>query len=258
MKTSLSIPGKSITASLMRVAMQLRDVLYITYVVPEGSLRDMVPDFIKLAALENGSAFISVVVLRCTRVRINALPFVRFNYNQLNIRTYIIDPVTGKHGVYFLESGVTSHLISIATRTLGIPWQHIGIDLQVTPDNNRRRCFYSASGIWHSGFHITAAETPESLNKLTLFTDLESAVDYLVRPMIGFFETKSGHIGRFTIWHQDIMPQVWQLQQVDFPLLNELGIIEDIDNPYSVFFLPQADFYIYMPPGFINRKGDEA
>jgi len=82
---------------------------------------------------------------------------------------------------------------------------------------------------------------------------VESAVEYIVRPLIGFFG-ESGHIGRFNIWHEDIMPQIWQLQQVNFPLLNELGIIKEVENPHSVFFLPQADFYIYMPPNFVKRK----
>jgi hypothetical protein len=257
MKTSLSIPGKSVSASLMRVAMQLRNVLYITYPVPEARLRALLPEFLKPAAPEKDNALISIVVLRCTKVRINSLPFVRFNYNQLNIRTYVVDPITGKQGVYFLESGVTSRLISMATHTLGIPWQHIGLEVQVTTDNNRQHLSYNASGIWRDDFHIAAAEAPEPCDRLTLFKDIESAVDHIVRPLIGFFGAKSGHTGRFTIWHQDIMPQIWQLQQVHFPLLNKLDIVEDIDNPHSVFFLPQADFYIHMPPGFIGKRRDK-
>jgi hypothetical protein len=51
------------------------------------------------------------------------------------------------------------------------------------------------------------------------------------------------------------MPQIWQLQQLNFPLLDELDIIKEVENPHSVFFLPQADFYIYMPPTFVKRKG---
>ena len=241
----------------MRVAMTLCNVLYISYAVPERSLRDLVPDFIRLATLEKDIAFISIVVLRSTRVRINSLPFAHFNYNQLNIRTYIIDPITGKHGVYFLKSGVTSRFISLATRMAGIPWQQIDLEVQVNPDINGPRYCYNAVGNWHESFNITAMEAPQPQNKLTLFADMESAVDYIVRPLIGFFGEKNGHVGRFTIWHQDIMPQIWQLQQVNFPSLNTLGITEGIGDPHSVFFLPQADFYIDMPPTLIKRKGGE-
>jgi hypothetical protein len=242
--------------SLIRVKMTLRNVLYISYAVPEKNLRALVPDFMRLATLAKDVAFLSIVALRSTKVRISSLPFAHFNYNQLNLRTYIIDPVTGKHGVYFLKSGVTSRFISLATRMIGIPWRHINLDVQVTPDINNLHS-YNAAGEWQEDFHISAVETPEPLNKLTLFADLESAVDYLVRPLIGFFG-ESGHIGRFTIWHQDIMPQIWQLQQVNLPLFKELGIIEEVDKPHSVLFLPQADFYIYMPPTFIKRRGGKS
>jgi len=241
----------------MRMAMTLRNVLYISYAVPAERLRPLVPDFISLATLDSDVAFLSIVVLRSTKVRINSLPFAHFNYNQLNLRTYIIDPVTGNNGVYFLKSGVTSHFISLATHMVGIPWQRIDLDVQLTPDINSLGCSYNAAGNWQEGFHIKAVEAPEPKNKLTLFADVESAVKYIVRPLIGFFGER-GHIGRFTIWHQDIMPEIWQLRQVNFPLLNELGIIEEIDNPHSVFFLSQADFYIYMPPTFIKKKGGES
>jgi len=257
METSLSIPGKSIITSLLRVVMTLRNVLYISYAVPAERLRPLIPDFIRLSTLDSDVAFLSIVVLRSTKVRINALPFAHFNYNQLNLRTYIIDPVTGKNGVYFLKSGVTSHFISLATRMVGIPWHHIYLDVQVTPDISSLGYSYNAAGNWQQEFYIKAVEAPEPQKKLTLFEDVESAVKYIVWPMIGFFGER-GHIGRFTIWHEDIMPQIWQLRQVNFPLLNELSIIEEVNNPHSVFFLPQADFYIYMPPTFIKKKGGES
>jgi hypothetical protein len=243
--------------SLKRVEMTLRNVLYISYAVPAEKLRALVPDFMGLATLDKDIAFFSIVVFQSTKVQISSLPFAHFNYNQLNLRTYIIDPDTGNHGVYFLKSGVTSRFISLGTRTLGIPWQHIDLEIKLTP-NDKSLCYsYNVVGKWQEDFHISAVKTPQPLNKLTLFADMESAVEYIIRPLIGFFE-ESGNIGRFTIWHQDIMPQIWQLQQVNFPLVNELGILEEFDNPHSVFFLPKADFYIYMPPTFIKRKGGES
>jgi hypothetical protein len=255
MKPGLSIFDRVVT-NLMRVEITLRNVLYISYAVPERNLRGLVPDFIRLAVLEKDIAFLSIVILQNTKVRIKSFPFTRFNYNQLNLRTYVIDPLTGKHGVYFLKSGVTSRFISLTTRMIGIPWQHIDLEVQFTPDGENSGCFYSAAGKWERNFYVSAMKLPESTNKLMLFTDLESAVDYIVRPLIGFFG-ESVHIGRFTIWHQNIMPQIWQLQEVDFPSMNELVTIEGVDNPHSVFFLQQADFCINMPPTFISKKGGE-
>jgi len=238
--------------SLMTVLMTLCNVLYISYAIPARKLRALLPEFLKLATLEEDTAFLSIVVLQSTKVHLNSLPFARFNYNQLNIRTYIIDPVTGYHGVYFLRSGVTSRFISLATRTLGVPWQHINLEVQVTHDSKNLRS-YAAAGKWQEKYNFTAVELATPSRKLKSFADVKSAVDYIVRPLIGFFGDRE-RVGRFNIWHQDIMPQIWQLQQIDFPLLSELGIIEEVTKPHSVFFLAQADFSIYMPPTFINRK----
>jgi uncharacterized protein YqjF (DUF2071 family) len=248
---SSSMQTKSRLASLMTVSMTLHDVLYISYAVPAKYLRAALPEFIRLATLDEDKAFLSIVVLQCKKVRLNSLPFVRFAYNQLNLRTYIIDPITGDNGVYFLQSGVTSHFISLATRMVGIPWQRINLDVQVRPGGNNL-LFYNAVGYWQGNCKVTAIERTAPSRKPALFADMKSAVDYLVRPLIGFYRDRE-HVGRFSIWHQDIMPQVWQLQQVDIPVLCESGIVEDVAEPHSVFFLDHADFSINMPPTFLKR-----
>ena len=238
-------------ARALTVSMTLGNVLYVSYAVPGKYLRTVLPEFIRLATLDEDIAFLSVVVLQCNKVRLRSVPFIRFTYNQLNLRTYIIDPITGAHGVYFLQSGVTSRFISVATRTIGIPWQRINLDVQVRPGGNNLRS-YNAVGYWQGSCTITAVEMDTSPRELALFPDMKSAVDYLVRPLIGFYRDRD-HVGRFTIWHQDIKPQVWQLQQIDIPVLSKSGIIEDVAEPHSVFFLEHADFSICMPPSFIKR-----
>jgi len=243
--------AKSRLASLMTISMTLCNVLYISYAVPAKYLRAVLPEFIRLATLDEDIALLSIVVLQSTKVHLSSLPFARFNYNQLNIRTYIIDPVTANSGVYFLQSGVTSRFISLVTRTVGIPWQRINLDVQVRPGGDNLRS-YNAVGYWEGNCTITAIERTTPSRKPALFADMKSAVDYIVRPLIGFYRDHE-HVGRFSIWHQDIMPQVWQLQQADIPVLGESGIIEDVAEPHSVFFLEHADFSIYMPPSFIKR-----
>jgi len=245
-----SISSESnILRKLFCVMMTLRDVLYISYTVPTARLRKLVPEPLQLATVGKDLAFISIVVLRSTRVRLRLLPFPRFNYKQLNIRTYVTDPVTGRHAVYFLRSGVTSALISLVTRISGIPWQHIDLETEVNP--NKETDSYTASGHWEGNYYLKSQSLLDDSKGLPLFENRRDAVDFLIRPLIGFIGDK-GRLGRFNIQHPEVEPQSWQLTELDFPLFTNLGMVDELENPHSVFFLPKADFAIYFPPKTIK------
>jgi hypothetical protein len=248
------ISKKSIMNRLLCVRMTLDNVLYISYAVPATELRKLVPEPLQLVTVGKDLAFISVVILRSTKVRLRLLPFLHFNYNQLNIRTYVIDPVTGQHAVYFLFSGVTSSFISIATRMLGIPWQFI--DLGIDVNSFEKPDSYLASGNWLGHYYIKSQRLLVDSKEPPFFENRKAAVDFLIRPLIGFIGDNR-RLGRFNIQHPDTEPQSWHLTELDFPLFMDLCMIDDLKNPHSVFFLPTADFSIYLPPKTIKRIGGE-
>ena len=229
----------------IRVYMVLRDVLYLSYSLPAERIRPFVPELLPLATVADGTAFISIVVLQSTQVRVSLVPLLRFNYNQLNIRTYVVDPVSGDHAVYFIKSGVSSSFISLITRISGIPWQLLDLELKKDVHNNQGR--YNVSGDWGGDFHLAAESSADSFANAPLFKTRQSAVDFLIRPLIGFIGDNR-RLGRFTISHPEVQPRSWLLRQMDFPLFRELGLVDEFNNPHSVFYLPEADFSIYLPP----------
>jgi hypothetical protein len=248
-RSDASTVQERVLPRLLRVQMTLRDVLYISYAIPAGRLRPIVPDILPLATIGDDIAFISVVVLRSTRVRLSSLPFLRFNYDQLNIRTYVKDPSTSKHAIYFLRSGVTSRFISLVTRVSGIPWQFIGLKIDV--DGLSRTNSYLASGNWEGRFSLKAQPFSDGFEKAAFFSNREESVDFLIRPLIGFIGD-TGRLGRFTIQHPEVEPQSWNLTELDLPLFTNLGVVDELSNPHSVFYLPTADFSIYLPPRTIK------
>ena len=92
---------------IARVEMSLHHVLYVSYLVPESRVRQLVPEALPLAVVERDNVFISVVILQSTRVRLSSLPFPKFTYNQVNIRTYVLDPHSGQHAVFFALNPIT-------------------------------------------------------------------------------------------------------------------------------------------------------
>src|SRR5512136_2908473 len=112
-KSESMMTFKNILSQLLAGRMTLKNVFYISYALPSKTLRPLVPDALTLATVGGNMAFISLVALRSTQVRFSSLPFFRFNYNQFNIRTYVIDPLSRQPAVYFIRSGVTSRFISL-------------------------------------------------------------------------------------------------------------------------------------------------
>ena len=234
------------------IRMTLDHVLYISYAVPAIKLRELVPEPLQLATLGKDIAFISIVILRSTRVRLKILPLIQFNYNQLNIRTYVIDPISGQQAVYFLRSGVTSSVISFMTRMSGIPWQLVNLNIEANP--YQETASYLARGHWYGDYYLSCQLFGEDTKKILLFENRKKAVDFLIRPLIGFIGDNR-RLGRFNIQHLEVEPETWQLTELDFPLFSDLGVVDEPNKPHSVFFLPTADFSIYLPPKKIRQTG---
>jgi hypothetical protein len=235
--------------------MSLYHVLYVSYLVPESRVRKLVPEELPLAVVDPDHVFVSVVILQSAGVRLSSLPFPKFTYNQVNIRTYVLDPKSRQQAVFFLRSGVTSPVISLLTRSIGIPWQHISTELEISTDKGGNYQSYRAGGIWGQPFSVIAEGTPGYPTKIAPFEDANEAISYLVRPLMGFFGQK-GKVRGFRIWHPEVQPHGGLIKQIHFPLLKTLTLLDEsaISKPDSILLVPNAYFYIYMPPERVRIK----
>ena len=238
-----------------RVEMSLHHVLYVSYLVPESRVRQLVPGVLQLAVVDRDKVFVSIVILQSAGVGLSSLPFPKFTYNQINIRTYVLDPHSGQQAVFFLRSGVTSSVISLLTRSIGIPWQHISVELETSTDKKGNYQSYNAGGIWGQPFSIIAEGAPEQPMKIAPFEDADKVISYLIRPLMGFFG-QNGKARGFRIWHPEVKPHCGLLKQIHFPVLNSLNLVDEpaMRNPDSILLIPDAHFYIYMPPKRVTRK----
>lgn len=235
--------------------MLLRNVLYISYCLPASTLRPLVPDYLPLRLVGQDQSFLSIVIINCQDVHSAVFPFPRFNYNQLNLRAYVINPESGQSAVYFLKSGVTSPVISTLTRRIGIPWEKIKLEIQSKPDTQNHFIEYVSAGCWQNKFKIVAGLNLTSPENISPFDNIEYAINYLVRPLEGFF-INGEKIGQIRIQHPQITPQFGTLKLLDFPLLNQAIKIRDmvLEKPHSVLFVNESNFSIYMPPRYIKTQ----
>ncbi len=231
----------------INVSMSLRHVLYVSYLLPVPRIRPLVPDVLPLAVVDSDRVFLSTVLLKCQNVRTSHLPGMRFNYNQVNVRTYVVHPQTGQPGVYFLRSGVTSRVVSLATRVFGLRWERVelAIDGGMTPSCSAN---YRASGQWQGNFCVAAEPSPAGSVSLHPFIDLEAAANYLVRPMIGFYGSLR-RVRQLNIAHGHLEPRPMGLTEIRFPLLADSGLLqpEEWAKPHNVLSINESQFLIFLP-----------
>lgn len=232
------------------VKLDITDVAYVTYLVPEERLRPAVPEKVPFAATHGGRAFVSLVMFHNRNVRASFFPFIRFNYDQLNVRTYIVDPVTGRTAVFFLHSGITSGIMSSATKLLGIPWPVISLGINSGQENTEAG--YSADGEWEGGITIKLQETPEPGNYMP-FRDMKEAIEFLVTPTAGFYKAPGG-VTRFEVQHTFLVPSAGRAGTVHFPMLEKLGYLgsDELQRPHNVLITRHGFFRVFLPPALIR------
>ncbi|MFC2018087.1 DUF2071 domain-containing protein [Chloroflexota bacterium] len=226
------------------VKMDLESLVYISYLVPSGRVRQFVPRVLPLASDEGGNAYVSFVAMRCRHVRLSGIPWPRFNYDQLNLRTYVSDPQTGAPAVYFLKSGVSIGIVPLITRLMGIPWEKISLNMDASS-----RPIYRAWGNWlgQVDFEI-GSRVGEALQ--------EQVVRHLTGPMMGFMGGQ-GKLRRFRINHRSLEVHKAVLSYIRFPLPVEEGLVSEteLQKPDSVLMVPEAEFTVYLPPHRVSERG---
>ena len=241
------------------VQMNIYDILYISYIIPEERLRPAVPDNISLVAPSQGKAIVSLVIFQSRNVRASFFPLFRFSYYQANIRSYIIDPLSKKNAVYFLRSGITSPFISAVTNLLQIPWQSISIRLDTEYNKEESFSRFAVEGHWEDEFNIVLKEKQSPMMNPEPFNTSEEAIRFLTGPSVGFYNTSGGLI-RFEVKHSEIKPSIGAISAMRFPILLHSGLVtdEELLSPQSVLVAPDGHFRIYMPPTRLHLLKKEA
>jgi hypothetical protein len=229
------------------VQMDIHDVLYLSYLIPEKRLRPAIPDNVRFASFQ-GKTIVSLVIFHSKNVRASFFPFFRFYYDQANIRTYVLDPITGKPAVFFLRSGITSPFVAAITRILRIPWQSISMRLDVQHDSDPSYR-YTVEGNWEGDFDIRLNENKHPPIDMEPFQTPEEATHFLTSPSVGFYGS-SGGIIRFEVKHSAIRPSMGKISAIDFPMLVHSGLLtdEELWFPHSALIARRGLFTVSMPP----------
>lgn len=234
---------------LLSVEMLLRDMLYVSYLIPSSKIVRFLPPLLNPAIVDGENVFVTLVIFRGKTSGAATIPTPHIPFDQVNIRTYVIDPVTEKPSVYFIHCGISGGLITYLYRTLsGMPVEHTPFSIKPEKAKDGVYTHYAVSGRWHGVFTIDAEEVSNVLSALSPFPKVQNAIDYLIDPLVGFY-SDGPILRRLEVYHDPLMPRVCKPAKIIFPYLSRLGIVpeNEVAMPHSILLIPFTPFLIYLP-----------
>jgi hypothetical protein len=234
---------------LLSVEMLLRDMLYVSYLIPASRLSPLLPPALKPAVVDGENVFVTLVIFQGKTSGGATIPTPRIPFDQVNIRTYVIDPVTRMPSVYFVHCGISGGLITFLYRTLsGMPVEHTPFSIKPERGVDNSYSRYEVSGMWHGPFTIEAEEISPALTTLPPFPNVQEAIDYLIDPLVGFYSDGSV-LRRLEVYHDPLVPRVCRPTKIIFPYLSQLGIVpeDEVSLPHNILLIPFTPFLIYLP-----------
>lgn len=232
------------------VVMALKDMLYVSYLLPAGRIARHIPRVLTPATVDGNNAFLSLVIFKGNTKKAFHIPAPPIPFDQINIRTYVVDPQTGAPAVYFIKCGIRGRLITFLYRILsGMPVESCTFDIFSGTGPDGHYDDYRVEGNWHGPLAVSAAETAPSLAALDPFPSTADALQYLMDPAAGFY-TAWGNLLRLEIFHEPLKPKVCRAIRVDIPHLEHLGLLsaEEIGQPHDLLLVPYTPFEIFLPP----------
>jgi hypothetical protein len=125
---------------ILAMASDISNVVYVNYLVPAEKLEPLLPPMLQMQRLGPGGSRAMFSILTYNHGHFGPIcfgPMRRFwpGPVQSNWRIYVVDPRTGRQGVHFVTTAITSTPHALATRILseGVP-MHVPADASVGRD----------------------------------------------------------------------------------------------------------------------------
>jgi hypothetical protein len=234
----------------------LRHFAIVTYAVPPERVRPYVHPRFDLDTFSGSDGrplvWVSAVPFIDQDFRLMRLPWPAFQFGQTNYRTYVLDPATGEHAVWFFGTTLDSWSVLIPRYLWRLPWHYGRVQFTCAYDQSRRRYNHylmSTRSDW-AAVELELEDSGQPVTELEHFTDLEAALVLLTHPVTGFYYRRDGRLGSYRIWHDRLHGTLAHCRHARFSLLDRLGLVPYAEqpHPYNVFLQHETEFIIHLPP----------
>jgi uncharacterized protein YqjF (DUF2071 family) len=245
----------------LAVETTLQHFVSVTYWVDPFNLRRHIHPRFRPVCLDNGGsrqALVSVVTFLDRDFRFVICPWFKRSFGQTNYRAYVEDTQTGEHAAWFFGTCLDSVSVAVPRYVWRLPWHRARMDFACRYDQAAGR--YAIFNVktrsdWASA-HLAIEDSGEPPSKLAGVSNLEAGLVLLTHPLRGYFFRQDGTLGTYSVWHDRTNSTVGTIQEARYPLLQQLGLVEEGDrrNVHSVLLQPSIDFTIYLPPSRVPES----
>lgn len=217
------------------VLVTLEHLAIVTWPIAEAVLRTHLPANVR-PVVRNGHAFVSAVVFRNHNLRPAILDVPRMASFQMNVRSYIFDPVSGEpdsvffHGLYLSRRW----LAALASRLFGVPFHYLPLTVAARFEDDRVAGYEARST--DGGVNIIAQESDQSVDGEML--------GLLTNPHTGYVLDRRNLLRRWSIWHR---PQKIHSMAVTEATVASLSAL-DAGTAQWAFYVASIDYEVYLPP----------
>lgn len=230
----------------------LQDFALVTFDVDPGGLAAVLPAGLapEVRTLDDGRArgFVSAVSFRDVDFRFAVARWLRVSFFQTNYRAYVRGP-DGVPSVFFFGTTLDSPLVGLPRYLWGMPW-HPGstlIEAAWTTDDVCSAYRHRCDGRWGRA-DVELVGSGEPAGRLDGFEDEEDSALILTHPLDGWFLRPDGRLGRYSVWHDRLRPQIGVARRARYAVFEELGLVEPSAEPHSVLLQRATEFDVLLPP----------
>ena len=217
------------------VLVTLEHLAIVTWPIPEAALRARLPASLQ-PVVRNGHAFVSAALFRNRALRPAILNVPRMTSFQMNVRSYIVDPVSGEpdsvffHGLYLSRRW----LVGLSSRLFGVPFRHLPMTVAARLEGDRVARYEARS-------------TDDRVN--VLMHEADHAIDQEVLGLLsnahtGYVLDRDGVLRCWSIWHRPQKVHTMAVNQAAVAPVAALG-------PGAAgwaFYVHSIDYEVYLPP----------
>lgn len=219
------------------VLVTIEDLLILSWRVPAPRLRAALPGALRPVQVE-GSAFVSALLFRNRGLRPAWLGIPRLACTQLNLRSYVVDPRSGRAGsVYFHGFHLGTPWIAwVASRLFGFRCGRLSLEIDVERDEEGVRW----RGVSDAGVRVTARASHATAEPSAAILDLLTNVHTGYVP-----GRRAGTLRRWSIWHRNQRVRAMQVSDARIAPLDELQL--GLQAPDFAFLVDSVDYEVYLP-----------
>jgi hypothetical protein len=220
------------------VLVTIQDLLILTWQLPLSEIRRSLPAGIHPWS-QNDAALVSALLFRNRRLRPALLGWPSISCCQMNLRCYILDPVTGEPASVFFYGLFLGNrwLAQLSARAFGVPFQYMPLAVRAEREGLRLRHWEGATLDGAVRVRAREQDGPKAVDPEQL--------DLLTNPHSGYVIGRDRSLLGWSIWHRNQTLRLMTVDEATIQPFAEAGL--PLGSPASAFCVDSVDYEVYLP-----------